>query len=117
MPSRLNEHEFRSFDRSPNADFHYRLIGFLREQLPDETAEMSDEGLLGRVLESERRAARYGVESEAGITQWMCLTFLAGHAFDEIPEVASYLREPEPAPDEKMDELVDNIESELQQQG
>lgn len=113
MPRQMSLEDLKQIDLSPRVDFHYRLIQFLRQELPEETSRMDDPVLLERIRESERRGARYGVESEAGISQWVCLTFLAGPDFDDMPEVKSYLMEPQLSPDEKMEELVSCIEEEL----
>lgn len=113
MPRRISMEELKMIDLSPRVDFHYRLIQFLHEELRDVVVNMDDIALLERIRESERRGARYGVESEAAVSQWVCLTFLAGPDFDDMPEVRAYLKEPEPSPDEKMEELIKNIEEEL----
>jgi hypothetical protein len=96
-------------ESAARADFHQRLVKFLRQKLPGETAIFEDTALLERIVASERRAATYGIESDAGIAQFVCLTFMAGPTFDEIPEVHDYLQEPGTDPEEKLDELVDYL--------
>jgi hypothetical protein len=112
--TQLSKDRFLGIDKSPRADFHFKLIGFLREQLPEETGRMDDVALLQRITESEQRASAYGVRSEAGVGQWTCLTFLAGPRFDEMPEVREYLEEPEPDGEQKVAQLVENLEREFQ---
>lgn len=70
---------------------------------------MEDVALLERITESERRASIYGIESEAGIAQFVCLTFVAGPIFDEIPEVQAYLKEPGLDAEEKLNELAEHL--------
>jgi hypothetical protein len=91
------------------ANFHQRLIVFLREQIPDETAEFTDEALMERIIQSEDRASTYGIITDHGISQFVLLTFMAGPDFDEVPEVNAYLTEPSDAPDERLNELVEEI--------
>lgn len=113
MATRLSIEQLKQIDKSSRVDFHFRIVNFLREWLPDQTARMDDVALLQRVLESEKRAAPFGVVSEAGVTQWVCLTFTAGQKFDELPEVSAYLHEPEPPGEEKLERLVDCVDEEL----
>jgi hypothetical protein len=98
-----------AFDKSAKAEFHRRLARFLRAEVPEATAAFEDAGLLQRIAESERRASTYGIESDAGIAQFACLTFVAGPAFDEIPEVREYLQEQGMDPEKKLEELVDYL--------
>ena len=116
MVARLTKEQLIQIDKSPRADFHLRLIDFLREQLPEQTGKMDDVALLQRIVESEKKAARYGISSEAGVSQWVCLTFLGGTRFDEMPEVNAFLHEPEPAPEQKLQKLVDCLGDELKKQ-
>lgn len=115
MIKRLSLDDLRRVDKSPRVDFHYRLIAYLRDELPEQVGGMDDHELLERIRLSEERGASYGVTSEAGVTQWVCLTFLAGPEFDEIPEVKEYLEEPEPDGEAKVDVLVDELGGEFQQ--
>jgi hypothetical protein len=106
---RIRKKQIDTFDKSAQADFHQRLLAFLRAELPKETAAMEDAALLERIVDGERRASAYGIESDAGIAQFVCLTFMAGPAFDEIPEVRAYLQEPGMEPEDKLAELVDYL--------
>jgi hypothetical protein len=96
-------------DRAARNDFHQRLMKFLREQLPDETKASTDEELLARITQSEERAARYGIVSEMGVTQFVCLTYMAGPDFNEMPPIHNYLSQPSDDPDERLNELVEEI--------
>jgi hypothetical protein len=108
---RFRKEQIEAMGRSARDDFYGRLRRFLREELPDETATFDDAALRERIQESERRAARYGIESELGITQFACLTFAAGPNFDEIPEVREYLEAEGMGPEDKLDELVDYLQA------
>lgn len=89
--------------------FHLRLVKFLRDQLPEETAEMSDDVLLTRIYDAEHRASKYDITSEIGITQFTLLGFFAGLEFDEEPDVNAFLINPAYEPDDKIDALVDEL--------
>jgi hypothetical protein len=105
----MGKEQMRALENSAQADFHQRLVKFLRQELSQETAAFADTALLERISTSERRAATYGIETDAGIAQFVCLTFVAGPTFDEIPEVRDYLQEPGMDPEEKLDELVEYL--------
>lgn len=100
------------FEKATRVNFRQRLSEFLRDELPDDTASFDDRALVQRIVESETRAAKYGIETESGIAQWVCLTFAAGVDFDEIPEVQEYLTEPDPHVDseEKLDVLAEMLD-------
>jgi hypothetical protein len=113
---KLRKEQMSALEKASQEDFHRRLLRFLRQEMPELKDEFSDADLLERIAESERRASTYGIVSEAGISQFVCLTFVGGPAFDEIPEVNSYLREPEGEPEQKLDELVDFLAA-LEEEG
>jgi hypothetical protein len=101
--------QLNKLDQIANQAFHKRLLLFLRNEIPEGTATMSDAELMQRIVESERRASKYKIESEAGISQFVCLTFSAGLAFDDIPEVREFLTLEGFNPEEMLDELVNYL--------
>lgn len=114
---KIREEQMNTLDEASQEDFHQRLLFFLREELPEETSEFTDEGLMDWIIENEKRALKYDVETELGITQFVCLTFLVGPKFDELPDVHAYLKEPNTDPDEKMDILADEFLAALDEGG
>lgn len=106
---KIRKEQMEVLDKAAQGDFHRRLVAFLHEELPEETTGLDDAPLLERIAVSERRASTYGIKSDAGIAQFVCLTFVAGPAFDEIPEVREYLQAPGMDPEEKLDELIDYL--------
>lgn len=106
---KIRKEQMEVLDQSTRVDFHQHLVTFLRDELPEATAAFDDTALLEQILESERRAAVYGIESDAGIAQFVCLTFLAGPTFDEIPAVNAFLKEPGMDPEQKLEELVEYL--------
>lgn len=105
---RIRAEQMEALDRTAQAIFHTRLLKFLRQEMPEQTAEFSDDDLRKRIAESERRAATYGIISNAGVAQFACLTFLDA-AFDEVPEVRAYLSEPDGDPEERLDHLAEYL--------
>jgi hypothetical protein len=89
--------------------FHDHLVTFLRSQLPEETGHLDDVALRQHIARCEARGAAFGVISELGVSQWVCLTFLGDPEFDANPEVRDFLRAPVPVPDEKMAQLVEGL--------
>ena len=110
---RIGKDQLAAMNDAAREDFRRRLIQFLREELPEETASMDDTALRQRIVGSEQRGAPYGIESEAAIAQFVCLTFLAGPEFDEIAEVKLLLQAPDTGmtPEEKLNQLVEVLAS------
>jgi hypothetical protein len=109
----IGKAQLAAMNEMARENFRKRLIAFLREEIPEETASLDDSGLLQRIVYCEQRAAPYGIESEAGIAQFVCLTFMAGPDFDSIPEVKAFLETPHEAmtAEEKLDLLVEELAS------
>lgn len=107
----IGKEQLSAMNEMARENFHKRLIAFLREEIPEETATMDDAALRHRIVYSEQRAEPYGIESEAGIAQFVCLTFLAGPEFDAIPEVKAFLETPneDMTSEEKLDQLVEEL--------
>jgi len=78
----------------------------------DETEEYDEIALPNHIEESEQRASIHGIETERGIAQWTCLTFLFCIKFDEMPEMREYLETSDIAPydnEEKINKLIDSL--------
>ena len=107
----IQPEQMRALEQSTRLRFHNQLKEFLREELAEETASMSDQSLLDQIADSERRAKKYGIESQSGIAQFACLTFVAGADFDEIPEVRELLADPtsDLEPEERLELLVEEL--------
>jgi hypothetical protein len=107
MPLSLSRRHQEAFQEEARRDFHRRLLAYLRRELPDETAAMDDAALIQRIELCEEKASSHRIVSEAGITQFTCLSFMGGPDFDGSPEVREYLRDDGLDPEEKLNELVD----------
>jgi len=110
---RIGKDQLATLNAIARDGFHNRLITFLRKEIPEEVASMDDVALRDHIIASEKRAEPHGIQSEAGITQFVCLTFLAGTKFDEIPEVKAFLETPEGAmtAEEKLKHLIDQLQA------
>lgn len=111
---KIRQDQMETLSLAIRNDFHRNLLEFLRKELPKETAEFNDAALYKRIEESEERAAVYEIQSQAGIAQFVCLTFAAGPEFDTIPEVHAYLTtsETQLTPEERLNVLVDELADE-----
>lgn len=106
----IRPEQFEAFERQAARNFHRRLAGFLREEIPDEAGVMDPASLENRVADADRRAAEYGITSESGVAQFACLTFYAGEDFDDDPEVRDFLKRQDGIPaDEKLETLIDHL--------
>lgn len=103
---KITNAQMKLMDNLAISAFHKRLAKFLRNEVPEATDLMTDEALLTFIDDGNRQAAAYGIESEAGITQFVCLTFAAGANFHSLPAVQYYMGLPNLHPEEKLDELV-----------
>ncbi|HEX8337820.1 MAG TPA: hypothetical protein VF621_13880 [Pyrinomonadaceae bacterium] len=109
---KIRGEQLESLDEAARDDFHRRLAAYLRGELPEETAGLDDAALGRLIAEAERRAAGYGITSEAGVAQFACVTFIAGPAFDDLPLVRQYLSEPGANAEQRLAELVDGLADE-----
>jgi len=98
-------------------NFHRQLMDYLRQELPEQTKPLDDAALRERIMESEGRAAHYGIETQSGIAQWTCLTFALGREFDAIPQVQAYLSAQDlpDDPETRLSSLVESLDSVLGQ--
>lgn len=113
----IRAEQMAALDEAASSRFHNRLMVYLREEIPGATSGINDEALMQHIIDSERRAAKYNIESEAGIAQFVCLTFAAGADFDEIPEIQEYLQQQDLSGEEKLDELVNYLDALENDQG
>lgn len=106
---KISTQQLSILDEASASIFRRRLVTFLRTEIPEATSSMNDTALAEHIIESEQRAAKYNIKSEAGIAQFVCLTFAVGSNFDEFPEVQDYLQYPDLDTEEKLDELVNYL--------
>ena len=108
---KISSEQLEKLNETTTLAFHRRLMKFLREELCEVTSSMDDNALRKRIIEGERRALKYDIESEAGIAQFVCLTFVGDPKFDELPEVQNYLQKSDLSSEEKLDELINYLDA------
>jgi hypothetical protein len=88
-------------------------MGFLREEMPEETASLDDDGLLNFIVDAEACAAKHGIESDRGIAQYACLAMAVGPAFADIPLMAAFLKVPGTEPEQQLETLIEFMDLHL----
>ncbi|MBM3993076.1 MAG: hypothetical protein FJ303_02805 [Planctomycetes bacterium] len=79
---------------------------FVRDALPEKTTHVSDDDLLRRIADADRRALSHGLRTERGITLFASLAIMVGPEFDELPEMRRYLSLPKPDADTRIELFV-----------
>ena len=103
----ISNEQLKVFQQATRADFQLRLATFMRTELPDETEHMSDAELLEFVETAQATSERHGVESEAGIAQYACMSLELGPHFGDEPEIADFLQAPGSEPEDQLDDLLE----------
>lgn len=89
--------------------FRQRLITFLRENMNVWVEGMNDISLDGFISKCMAMARRNGIESNAGIAQYVCLALDSAPEFIEQPEIRSFLHSPGSQVEDQLSRLVDII--------
>lgn len=103
----INDRQFIALGNAADEDLYQRIAVYLREKF-DNIGDLSEAELLERVKVSALKAQGYGVKTDAGIARFVCVSFIAGAGFDELPEVNKYLTQPYIDGDSKMRLLLKN---------
>jgi hypothetical protein len=114
---KIRTEQFEALDEAARSDFHRRLAAFLRGEMPEQTAEFDDAALLALIEECEREAAKLGIVTEGGVSQFTCLGFMAGADFAERPAIREYLAGPGDDPEARLGELVEYLAALEEEQG
>ncbi|HYO55925.1 hypothetical protein [Archangium sp.] len=109
----IRREQLNAFDTISERDFHLRLMHFLREELPEQTAARDEESLLKYIKEAAQCAARHGIESDLGIAQYTCLALATSPTLADIPRIAAFLRTPGTDPEEQLEALIEFMDSQL----
>lgn len=110
----LSDDQIAEMNSRARERFRKNLCAFLRDEIPEETSLLDDRELLERISICEQRSEKYGITSDAGIAQFVCLSFLAGPTFDDIPEVQAMLviQDDDMSVEERLEALVDELSDE-----
>ena len=104
---RISAEQMGALDRAAAIDLVQHIAAFLRQELTDEVAHLSDAELVRFVAQAHVKARAHGIESDAAIAQYACLAVDNGIDFADLPEIAEFLRDPDSDPEEQLDYLVD----------
>jgi hypothetical protein len=114
----IRREQMHMFDERALAAFLEQAIAHLRSELPEATAGLADAELSARVRACMPRAARYGLESAAGIMAFVDATYLLDdERFDADPDywwAPEILDCPYLSPIEKARQLLDSAFAEYQ---
>jgi hypothetical protein len=107
---RIRREQMAALDAHAQHCFRARVAAYLRAQLPDPIAPLTETDLAERIARWQVRAAAHGVRSERGVAKWCYLSLVLTEAFDEEPAIREYLGQPGPPPDHKVDMLMRTLE-------
>lgn len=112
---KLRAQQIEVLDRLAVESFHVRVSTYLREQLPDRTANIPEHALRKRIAACRAAAETYGVVGERAVAKWCFLSVVAGDEFHRNPDIQVYLKADHPDPDAKVDCLMDALYVRLKQ--
>lgn len=94
--------------------FEDRLRQYVRERIPAQTAAMPEDQLRSKISSALETAEGFGIRSQAGLAQFVCLCLLPGAAFYENPQFRQFISHPDVNPDKGMTLIAHHISAELQ---
>ena len=92
-----------------------RIMGYLREAAPDETADMSEEELAVAAGDHMKQARSFGIETEAGMGRWSYLQLVSGGAMADDEDIRAYMggADDGTTPDQRVQALMRSTAREL----
>ena len=109
----IRRRQVEAFDEAAARGLRERLKEFLRQEMPEQTADLSDEDLLKHIIDAEVCAAAYGIESDGGIASYVCLAMVAGPQFADLPRVAAFLKTPGTNAEQQLQDLIEFMDLQL----
>ncbi len=110
---RIRSSQLNALDDAAARDFDWRLLTFLRKELPEDTAERENNDLLEWIREVRSCALKQDIKSESGVTQYACVMMDAGIEFASHPDFITFLQAPGATPEERLEQFVDCMDIEL----
>jgi hypothetical protein len=104
---RIGAAQMAALDGVAAVDLVERIAKFLRVEMPDEIAELSESELRRFIAQAHVKAQTHRIQSDAAIAQYVCLALDAGTDFADQPDIAEFLRDADSDPEEQLDYLVD----------
>ena len=106
--------QMATLDSVAEREFETRLTGYVRERIPAATATMPPGQLQAEVAEHAAAARGFGIQTQSGIAQFVCLCFMPGPLFYQNAPMRTFLTMPGPDPDTKIRYVAERIAEELE---
>lgn len=84
----IRSSQLRQMTKSNVEEFHTFMIGFLREEFPEESAPLSDAQLRASIQRHTEEARPYAIEDENALAKFIYLKWLLGEDFEDLPDRA-----------------------------
>ena len=97
------------FKKQSEKDFVEEVANDLRENHPDKVAGIEEQELRRRVEYGLGKAQRYEMTGKYPIAMFIELMFIAAPDFDEYPLINSILKDTQISPNERIDEVVNQM--------
>jgi hypothetical protein len=85
-------------DAKARIHFHRRVRDHVREKMPEAVNTTPNTQLLAYIGEQDKIAAAHGIQTERGVTKWVCLSLDLGTDFYQKESIKDYFN-PETPPD------------------
>jgi hypothetical protein len=109
----IRKEQLNSFAEVAKHQFVQALAKFVEQEMPTAVAGMGPDKLVDTVEHHARAASQFGLENESDIAQFVCLSFLPGKPFYQLPEVQGFLRLPNPDAGTKLKILISHLGHQL----
>lgn len=104
----IRQEQLDCLDKEAREEFCRRAEAYIETHSPMRSQSSGLPSIRELVRDREVRAAAFGIDTEAGIVQFACLTLAAGVPIDELDEVRSYLQQESVVPvSDRLAELAD----------
>jgi len=88
----------------------WKIVAYLRQTAPEDTAALSDADLLARVVAYEQEGARLGLSSERAHAKWAYLMLTSnGQLNTLVPLRKAIANNPKETPDRMLDKIMDQM--------
>lgn len=105
----IRKEQLNSFAEAAKHQFVQRLARFVEQKMPTAVAGLPPHNLFDAVEHHARAASQFGLENESDIAQFVCLSFLPGKPFYQLPAVQGFLRLPNPDAGTKLKILMSHL--------
>ena len=83
----IRDAQFRAFEESVLDQFEERMLGYLAESFPKQSALLGPDRMRGIIALGRQRSARYELLTERDIYLYLTLMLMLGSWFDEDPQL------------------------------